>query len=783
MLRETGRLLAGACVLVTLCLAPMLFTSQVYWGSGTDLPGHYYPLRHHFAESCLRQGVWPLWCPYVFNGIPYQTGLRSLAYPANWLLLVLSAGAQIKLTLWLHCVLATFLTAAWLRWNGLQRWSSLLGGLTMGCSGFMLARMFAGHLDFCEAVGWVPGLAWSLQAASRYRGVGWTCLSGGCLAVMVVAGHYQVAYLALYGICGFQVVLVALGSRFAVPRLNWRSPWERAGVDRAPDAGLDLLAPGAARGTDLAWLVVRLALVAAVGLGLALFVLLPSAEVLRASNRLRPGSFDDGPPVASFLTFLVPQFFDGTTYMLCWSRWPSWEAQAYLGLVTLCCLLRALTGPRRVWLAQGLTVLFFLGVAAGASSPLFQALRAVDPLLVHFRAPTRFLLVVTLYGSWLAALGAQQARAWRGWWLLPATPLVLVLVGLNLPLTSWSAFVQSYCAPAAWPLLNQAQPDNLQGLWITNQTRAWGAALLMAATLALLASPRARPALLGLLVLDLALFARPYLKTVPEESLRLPPPLVDWLQANLGSQRVFWDPQLNWICRGAAYGVAEVGGFAPFGDSSYTGAANLAEARPYNSPVFVLYPAGPGALWSLQGARFFVTAGGRWGDYPQVADLGGVRIYRNPAAFERAWFVHKTQVQSLEETAALAASDAEPFRSKAFLTQDAPALSGQAGSEPVTTRVGVNSVECEVEADSEGMLVLSDSPFPGWRARLDGQPVRLHAVNAGLHRGVVVPPGRHRVSFAYWPDRLTWGVAGSALTCLVLAVVLGGPRQPRTPVL
>jgi uncharacterized membrane protein YfhO len=56
-----------------------------------------------------------------------------------------------------------------------------------------------------------------------------------------------------------------------------------------------------------------------------------------------------------------------------------------------------------------------------------------------------------------------------------------------------------------------------------------------------------------------------------------------------------------------------------------------------------------------------------------------------------------------------------------------------------------------------GMVVLSDTYFPGWRARVDGKPVEIYPVNAAM-RGVLVPGGGlHTVTMRYRPATVIWG--------------------------
>lgn len=56
----------------------------------------------------------------------------------------------------------------------------------------------------------------------------------------------------------------------------------------------------------------------------------------------------------------------------------------------------------------------------------------------------------------------------------------------------------------------------------------------------------------------------------------------------------------------------------------------------------------------------------------------------------------------------------------------------------------------QVRAAGPGLLIFSEVFYPGWQARLDGQPARLQPV-AGLLRGIVLPPGEHQVEMIFLP--------------------------------
>jgi uncharacterized membrane protein YfhO len=77
------------------------------------------------------------------------------------------------------------------------------------------------------------------------------------------------------------------------------------------------------------------------------------------------------------------------------------------------------------------------------------------------------------------------------------------------------------------------------------------------------------------------------------------------------------------------------------------------------------------------------------------------------------------------------------------------------------------------------VLVLTDTWYPGWKAKVDGREVPVEQVNYVL-RGVPIGAGTHVVEFTYEP--LSWriGWITSVLALLGLAAALGvGLRRRR----
>jgi len=75
-----------------------------------------------------------------------------------------------------------------------------------------------------------------------------------------------------------------------------------------------------------------------------------------------------------------------------------------------------------------------------------------------------------------------------------------------------------------------------------------------------------------------------------------------------------------------------------------------------------------------------------------------------------------------------------------------------------------------------GMVILADTWYPGWQARVDGRLTPIHEAY-GFLRGVVVERGEHTLEFRYRPASVYGGMALSAAALLAVAVLLIAPAR------
>jgi hypothetical protein len=89
-------------------------------------------------------------------------------------------------------------------------------------------------------------------------------------------------------------------------------------------------------------------------------------------------------------------------------------------------------------------------------------------------------------------------------------------------------------------------------------------------------------------------------------------------------------------------------------------------------------------------------------------------------------------------------------------------------------RDGGNGIEIEVEAESDGFLVLHDIYYPGWKAEVNGEEAQVLRANYAF-RAVRLPKGKSLVRMSYMPSnwQMAKRVSFVSLGVWVVLVILG----------
>lgn len=178
--------------------------------------------------------------------------------------------------------------------------------------------------------------------------------------------------------------------------------------------------------------------------------------------------------------------------------------------------------------------------------------------------------------------------------------------------------------------------------------------------------------------------------------------------------------------------------------------------------------------YSLLGVKYFIMPAGSYpmdglGDGIKLIYDKEAKVYENRGALSRAYMAFDFEyAASFEEAQTMAAS--LTGTDKAVLESRVP-MEGSGGPAAYVAEIkeySANRVLVSVTAEKNGLLVLSDVYYPGWRAAVNNEDRDILRVN-GLVRGVLVMKGVSQVLFLYSPTGFRAGAAASFVALALCA--------------
>jgi len=519
----------------------------------------------------------------------------------------------------------------------------------------------------------------------------------------------------------------------------------------------------------------RAAAVILISLGIAMVQFLPTQELSGLSARAQityEKASEGSLGWAQLLTLIAPKFFGAAdahayTYWGPGPYWHYWETCIYFGALPLLLALLSLRLLRRNRFLVFLVcfALFALLFSLGSNFILHSAFFYAVPGFASFRNPARMGVFLAFTGSLLsgfalhalmqgAAAGSEKA-VWRKTLLIIAGAvaafIVLALLGV---------------LDGAFPFLTQAQSGGMarRELVVALGFLGAGTALLYA-----FVARKGSSALLAVLActlafLDLYRFGADHNTATmnPEDHFRQADPLVKFFKGQEGIFRVNSRNSQGMIMdrnQGMVDHIFTMEGYTPL----------------YLQRIQIPAPSQEIAF-DLLNIRYYTTTD---------SARGTLGLGERPRVLPRAYMVFASSVTRTgeESEARMRELSFDPW-TMAVVEDTLHTPLVPPAQEPVwhvtIDRYRNNSIEMTVETGHDGLLVLSETYYPGWRAYVDQQPASLFRTNYGL-RSIPVPGGRHSVTCSFESESFTRGLSASLGTLGVcLAGMLISRRRSRS---
>jgi uncharacterized membrane protein YfhO len=154
-----------------------------------------------------------------------------------------------------------------------------------------------------------------------------------------------------------------------------------------------------------------------------------------------------------------------------------------------------------------------------------------------------------------------------------------------------------------------------------------------------------------------------------------------------------------------------------------------------------------------------------------------VNVYRNNESLPRAFFLSNFKVIS-DGQEALGFLRSKDFNPKDIVVLDKEPVRFKNGSDEQHNNASVEikdyspaKVILNIIAPSNGILVLSDTFYPGWKAHVDQEETEIMKANTVM-RAIIIPKGEHLVIFVFVPVPFNYGLRLGLCTLVGVPIMI-----------
>lgn len=756
-----GNLLVGLWPPLNFLRWPELPAGIPFKLMGIDEVREFYPLLDFTLDS-FKSGILPLWNPYNFSGYSHIGNWASAVfYPLHismfflskvWVLILLKISAS---------VLAGLFTYLYLRTLKLSQMSSYFGAVAFAFSatiGIWNAEIWQSTHSFL----WLPLALFSIEKLIREQKIQFSLLLGLSIAMSIMAGYIQPT-----------IYLLVISSVYSLFRILIETrKFERA---------------------------IKIISGFVLGFGISAVQLLPAVEAYLLSPRSQVSLHDLNIsfllPLSHLVTFFIPDFFGNIVTQNWLLNRPGqyYESMIYVGTVPL------VFATLAFFFKKYLAYVAFFGISALISLSLTFDLptsRLVYDLSIPFLSsaiPIRVIFATSFSVAILSAIGFE-------WWLkeqdrrktiIGTLPLFFIFIGIGL-------FIY-------YSISNNLRIKSFPENWYFISARNFviPAGFAIASVFVLLIGQfflRIKKYLGILLILILFsssfLFVHKYISFSDKKFLYPTHPLIEFIKESQGFYR-YWGYGSAALPNNFAtvYKIYSPEGYDPVNNSfynellsssrgaKYEGAFSRSDALLYavtefpfkdiNDPRYRIMDIlgvkyigfEKGEISKIEQARLAPSR------YQKIWEKDNFIIFENKKVFPRTFLVDRFILRTDKEESLREIYDKNIDLRKTVIVPENLSIkeNKRAGSAEIIS-YSSNKITIETETNEPKILVLSDAFYPGWKAKINDVETKIVRVDHAL-RGVVIPSGKNRVEFYYFPPSFYTGILIS-VTSFIIAVIL-----------
>lgn len=679
-----------------------------------------YPWRKLSLERIF-SGNFPLWNPYNILGMPLLgVSLSAPFYPLN---LSFLAGTNFG---WSFLVIITPFIAAlgvflWLRNLKIGFWASLLASFAWAFSGLIIDKIE--NVVDAHSFIWLPFALLAIDKLREKKEKKWFLLL--CFSII----------------------------------FNWLSGYPPQFLQA------DLIL--------FCWAVLRLFREKKVFLNfLVIFILahlvltffwLPVAEL---SLHARGGSaFMEGEPYflpwINLVLLIAPRFFGAASSLNSWLPSAYLGEKLWIGLVALTFSLIGTLSFKKDKLVRFWLIMVFLSAMLFLPTPISRAVKALNLPFVSSITPMKLAWIFNLGLIFLAAKGVELWTS-EGRKKIRGIIIVIFILGLvvtGLWVLGW--YYPSFLAvemPQIVSSVSRTRSIAFRNLLLPTAFFGLTSIIIIAGLFLKDKWKKIGSFVLIILCLgELSKEASYYLNFIPEKLIYPETKIIKFLKENsLGWRVMVTDPQILPVNTNIVYKIPMINGYSslyPFRSGQLI-KLNKFEVENgltgYNRTVYQADIKSP--LLNLLGVKYFLSLKPlEEKGFRLLFKEGETYLYESSLALPKAWFAKKWQ--QAESDLAVAKSLLSVDRKKEVILEEGILLPANLSVKDSTVVINLyqeNNVNISTKNPADGLLLVNDAYYPGWKAYIDGQETKIYRADFNL-RAIIVPKGEHEIKFIYAP--------------------------------
>ncbi len=700
------------------------FSGPVKNSATPDVITQIFPWKKIVIDS-WRDGQVPLWNMYTFSGNPLLANYQSAVFsPINLLYFVFPFVNAWTIQILLQPLLAGIFTYLFVRTLKFEKWQALISAIAFMFCGFITTWMVYGTLGY--AILFLPLALYSIQKYYETKRYFFLLVLALTLPLSLFSGHFQTSiYFSLF-------VFVFILFKFIT---------ERKGK-----------------------LLINSSLSFVFGLLLSAPQLIPSIELYL--NSVRSGLFlkTEVIPWSYLPTFIAPDFFGNPVTRNDWfGHYAEWNS--YIGLVPL--LLAAYAKRNRDKFSSFFKLAALIILLLAFQTPLLDMLVALKIPVLSTSAASRIIVLFIFCISILAAYGARE--------------LSLSFKDRNIKsIVIWLGVSLSFFA-ILWivVLFSSIMPQDKAQISFSNLRLPTILSLVFSVGIIFAYFIKVKKIITYLAIFivlitsfDMLRFVSKWQVFAPIENVYPEVGFTSYSKTIDESFRVHGNfggeaSMMLGLPTVTGYDPLYIGRYGEFVAAIQDGRYHSPERSVVNFPIngqytetglnvlnikYIAHKVSDGqAIWTLPLHKFPID------NFKLVYEDSGYQIFENQKVNPKAIIINNFEVQKDDREILRAIfRSGKDLKSEVVLEEDPGKLLGSGSA--IVRKYTPNKIEVETNTSGgNSILFMADPFYPGWKALIDGQKTDIYRADYAF-RAVILPEGRHVVSFIYDPVSFKFGL-------------------------